>query len=73
MWITILSGISMIVLNPALLSQNWMIAKLFMLSLLIAYSFSLDYYRKQLENNSCKRSGKFFRMYNEQPTLFLLF
>ena len=33
MWITILSGISMIVLNPALLSQNWMIAKLFMLSL----------------------------------------
>ena len=55
MWITILSGISMIVLNPALLSQNWMIAKLFMLSLLIAYSFSLDYYRKQLENNSCKK------------------
>src|SRR5574344_1807726 len=72
MWITILSGISMIVLNPALLSQNWMIAKLFMLSLLIAYSFSLDYYRKQLENNSCKRSGKFFRMYNEQPTLLAI-
>ena len=36
MWITILSGISMIVLNPALLSQNWIIAKLFMLSLLIS-------------------------------------
>ena len=72
MWITILSGISMIVLNPALLSQNWMIAKLFMLSLLIAYSFSLNYYRKQLENDTCKKSGKFFRMYNEQPTLLAI-
>ncbi len=41
MWITILSGISMIVLNPALLSQNWMIAKLFMLLLFNSLLFFL--------------------------------
>ena len=33
---------------------------------------SLNYYRKQLENDTCKRSGKFFRMYNEQPTLLAI-
>lgn len=69
MWATILSGMAMLYINSALLTQDWMYAKLFMLVLLIAYSYSLEYYRIQLENNSCKKSGKFFRMYNEQPTM----
>src|SRR5574344_339314 len=72
MWITIFSGISMVYLNPLLLQMPWFHAKLLMLVFLIAYSFSLEYYRKQLANNSCKRSGKFFRMYNEQPTLLAI-
>ena len=63
---------SMIYLNPALLSQDWFHAKLLMLVFLIAYSFSLNYYRKQLANGRCKKSGKFFRMYNEQPTLLAI-
>ncbi len=69
MWATIISGVAMLWINSALLTQDWMHAKLIMLVLLIAYSFSLEYYRKQLENDSCKKSGKFFRMYNEQPTM----
>ena len=72
MWATIASGITMLTLNPILLDFNtnpWMYAKLFMLVLLVGYSFSLETYRKQLEDDSCTKSGKFFRMYNEMPTM----
>lgn len=75
MWATIASGITMLTLNPILLDFNtnpWMYAKLFMLVLLVGYSFSLETYRKQLENNSCTKSGKFFRMYNEMPTMLAI-
>lgn len=72
MWATIASGITMLTLNPILLDFNtnpWMYAKLFMLLILVGYSFSLETYRKQLEDDSCTKSGKFFRMYNEMPTM----
>lgn len=72
MWATIASGITMLVLNPILLDFSinpWMYAKLSMLVLLVGYSFSLETFRKQLENDSCRKSGKFFRMYNEMPTM----
>ncbi|HIO96005.1 MAG TPA: protoporphyrinogen oxidase HemJ [Campylobacterales bacterium] len=70
MWATIISGAVLIYLNPSLLEQGWMIAKLFVLALLIAYSFSMEYFRKLLEKGSCYRNGQFFRAYNEVPTLF---
>jgi len=70
MWATIISGATLIYLNPALLEQGWMITKLFVLSFLIAYSFSLEYFRKILEHDECHRNGQFFRAYNEVPTLF---
>lgn len=72
MWATILSGIAMIYLNSSLLSFDWFHAKLLVVVLLIIYSFSLEYFRKRLADNSCKYSGKFFRMYNEQPTLLAI-
>lgn len=72
MWATLLSGIAMIILNPALMSQGWFHIKLFALVLLIAYSFSLDYYRKELTLNSSYKSGKFFRFYNEAPTILAI-
>ncbi|HHH20286.1 MAG TPA: protoporphyrinogen oxidase HemJ [Campylobacterales bacterium] len=72
MWATILSGATLIYLNPALLEQSWMIAKLFVLAFLIAYSFSLEYFRKVLERDECYRNGQFFRAYNEVPTLLAI-
>ena len=72
MWATIASGMTMIILNPTLLDfsiNSWMYAKLITLLVLVIYSFSLEKYRKELENNSCTKSGKFFRMYNEMPTM----
>ena len=69
MWATIISGIWMLYLRPDLLKgDGWMHAKIFFVILLIAYSFSLDYFRKQLEIGNYKRSGNFFRAYNEVPT-----
>jgi len=72
MWATIISGAVMIYLNPILLQQDWMIAKLFVLSLMIAYSFSMEYFRKILAKDKCKRDGQFFRAYNEIPTLLAI-
>jgi len=75
MWATIFSGITMLTLNPILLdfsANPWMAAKLFTLAILIAYSFSLEKYRKELEVDVCKKSGEFFRMYNELPTMLAI-
>ena len=73
MWATILSGIWMLVLKEGIFqSGGWMHAKLFVLVFLIAYSFSLEYYRKKIAQNPQYKSGKFFRFYNEVPTLLSL-
>ncbi len=72
MWATILSGGVLIFLNPILLEQPWFMAKLSILSLLVAYSFSLEYFRKVLEKDACRKNGQFFRAYNEVPTLFAI-
>ena len=69
MWATIFSGSYLIYLNTDLLSQGWMQAKLALLVSLIAYSFSLEFFRVKLQNDECTKSGKFFRAYNEVPTL----
>jgi len=69
---TIFSGVLMIYLNPTLLQQDWMIAKLSVLVLMIAYSFSMEYFRKILAQDKCKRDGQFFRAYNEVPTLLAI-
>ncbi len=72
MWATIVSGATLIYINPALLEQKWMIAKLLVLALMIAYSFSLEYFRKILEKDECVKNGQFFRAYNEVPTLLAI-
>jgi len=74
MWATIISGLWMLYLRPDLLDINnpWMYAKLIVALLLIGYSFSLEYYRVQLEKDNYIKSGNFFRAYNEVPTLLSL-
>ncbi len=72
MWATIISGATLIYINPSLLDQAWMIGKLLVLALMIAYSFSLEYFRKILEKDECVKNGQFFRAYNEVPTLLAI-
>ncbi len=73
MWGTVLSGCFMIYLRPDLIQgDGWLHAKIFFAMLLIAYSFSLEYYRKELEQGNYPKSGNFFRAYNEVPTVLSL-
>ncbi len=73
MWTSLLSGLSMIYLNPAIFQGGiWLHIKLTAAALMIAYHFSLGYYRKKLLNDNCKKSGKFFRAYNEVPTILMI-
>ena len=72
-WATLLSGTAMLIVNPVLFETGtWLYAKITMVVLLSAYSFSLEYFRVKLEKGECERSGKFFRAYNEVPTLLSL-
>jgi len=72
-WATLISGTAMIVLNPALFqSGGWLHAKLFFVFLLTIFFFSMGYFRKKLLVDECTKSGKFFRFYNEVPTILML-
>lgn len=69
---TIVSGGVMITINPTLLENDWMIAKLIILVFMIGYSLSLNSFRKIFEENKCTKNGQFFRAYNEVPTLLAI-
>jgi len=71
MWATILSGIALMFLGDWL-SSSWLHVKLFFAIILIGYFHSLGVLRKKLENDTCTKSGKFFRFYNEVPTIIML-
>jgi len=73
MWATIISGSIMIALNPGLFqSGGWLHAKLLFVAFLIGYFFSMGHFYKKLLADNCQKSGKFFRMYNEVPTLLIM-
>jgi putative membrane protein len=73
MWATVISGSLMLYLNPSIFkSGGWMHAKLLFVALLIAYHFSLEYHRKKLIQNPNFKPGKFYRFYNEVPTLLMI-
>jgi len=72
-WGTVLSGIGMIILNPDIFKTGgWIHLKLTGAVLLIGYYIHLAFLRKKLENDQCSKSGKFFRMYNEVPTILMI-
>lgn len=77
-WATFLSGTALIIMSTSHYGMNvfamggWMHAKMTLVVLLIAYFFSLGRFRLKLINNSTYKSGKFFRIYNEIPTLLLI-
>jgi putative membrane protein len=74
MWATIISGAVMLYLNSGIFSSGgWMHAKLFVLIFLIAYHFSLNSIRKIMIENPYYKSSKYLRIYNEVPTLLMIF
>jgi len=72
MWATIVSGGVMIYMIPSMLDTKWLIVKLIFVAMMIAYSFSLEVIRLKLLSDPYYKSGKFFRFYNEVPTLLMI-
>ena len=70
---SLLSGLAMIALNPELFKSGiWLHVKLTAVVVLLGYHHSLGVLRKKLYADKCTKSGKFFRFYNEVPTLLMI-
>jgi len=72
MWATIISGLYLAYLF-GFAGNGWIHAKIFLVLLLVVYFFSMGKYRNELLEDRCTKSGKFFRFYNEVPTILMLF
>ena len=71
MWATVLTGLYMS-FEIGFAGNGWLHTKIFLVVVLMAYFFSLGRYRIQFLEDRCIKSGKFFRFYNEVPTLLLM-
>jgi len=70
---TIATGIGLIVINPDIWSTGgWLHAKLALVAVLVGYHLYLNIIRNSLASNECEKSGKFFRILNEVPTLIMI-
>lgn len=72
MFLAVLTGVIMLVVNVGLLKMPYIHAKLTLALILLLYHFDTWRYLKQLQNDRCLRSGRFFRVYNEVPTLLMI-
>ncbi len=71
MWATIISG-SFLVYFGDWMHSPWLYIKLFLVVILLGYFHSLGVLRIKLLEDRCTKSGKFFRFYNEVPTILML-
>ena len=72
MILTIVIGVSLIYLNPALLSMWWLNLKLGLVLLLIAYHLYSGKLLGQLQADRCQWTSMNFRVWNEGATLLLV-
>lgn len=71
MYATVISGLYL-ALEIGFKGNGWLHAKILFVVFLMAYFFSMGHFRKQFLNGTCTKSGKYFRIYNEVPTLLIL-
>lgn len=71
MWATVLSG-AYLAYELGFGGNGWLHVKILLVLILMGYFFSLGYFREKFLKDECKKSGKFFRAYNEFPTILLL-
>jgi putative membrane protein len=65
-------GLTMIALNPALLSQGWLAVKLVLVLFLSGMHGVMSRWRRNFATDRNTRSQRFYRMVNEVPTLALI-
>ncbi len=72
-WLVLLTGLGMLVINPAVFkSGGWIHAKITLALVMLIYYISLAVFLKKIQADRCKMSPKFFRLYNEIPTILLI-
>ena len=70
---SLISGGVMIYLNPEMLKSGyWLWIKLAALFFMILFHFYLGILLKRLAKDKCTKSGKFFRIINEIPTILMI-
>ena len=72
---TLLSGVGLIVVlggGEYMRVSAWLHIKLTLIIALVGYHLLCGHYMKSFEKGTCTRSGKFFRVFNEIPTLILI-
>ncbi len=72
MFLTIIFGVWMVVLNPYILKEAYFIVKLCFVAGLVLYHFQCHVMFRQLKNDEVKHSSFKLRMWNEVATLFLV-
>ena len=72
-WATLVTGLIMLIMQPQWFTTGgWIHAKLTFVAMLIGYFFYLGKNVKFLESHAPVKSGKFYRILNEVPTLLMI-
>jgi putative membrane protein len=69
---TIAFGIAMLFTAPAYLGMGWLRAKLALVAVLIAYHVICFKFMRDFAGNRNTRGSKWYRMFNELPSLLLI-
>lgn len=70
---SVLSGMVLLSMQPNIFHSGiWLHIKLLFVLLLLLFHFSCTYFLRSFANDKCPGSGKFFRFFNEIPTVFLI-
>ncbi len=72
MMATWIFGLWMMFIIPEYIHSGWLHAKIALVILLTGYHLSLKKFLKNLAQDNCPRSERFFRIYNEIPSLLLI-
>ncbi len=69
--LTLIFGLSLLILSPQLIHQDWMVIKLGFVVLLYCYHFKCHFILKNFKNNKIKHTSNYMRIWNEVPTILL--
>ncbi|WQS28840.1 protoporphyrinogen oxidase HemJ [Helicobacter pylori] len=73
MGFTLITGILMLLIAPEMFkSGGWLHAKLALAFLLLIYHFYCKKCMRDLEKDPTQKSGKFYRVFNEVPTILMI-
>lgn len=69
---SVVFGVAMISINTSLLFRSWLQLKIIFVLLLIICTLYSGKIVKEFKNSSCNHSERFFRFFNEIPTLLMI-